>query len=520
MIIWSIGNEDPLTAIHLAVIRAVKGADPTRPVLMPWRADEHLPPEIDILAPHYRSAADYDQMAAHSARPVLTTEYTHALGEQGFGGLEDRWRALTRHAAGAGGAIWMWQDQGLLINRASCCQDQRGSDGIVNADRTPQRDYWETKAVYAPVWVPAQIAVQPGQARVSVPGAERLRFPEPGDRADPLESHGGRPPACGGRRARGGGAAHRRRPGAAAGGSRRLRPPGVPAAGRLGDRHPRRGIRRRQPARRLRRRRRRSASLKARPSGWPGGNSTPLPRSRSTCASPSGARCMTSSSAFTSAAGASGPTFPDLDRYATKVRKWNVTEDPHGVRIEAEADHSVDDRNAFSASYEYRIGPDGALAVRYTVRPRIEPAWLPEIGFELAAPGLDQFRWLGLGPLDGYPNEKAAPIFGLWTDPAGTKAGVRWAEVSGKTGGFRVTGGPYVRFENGRLRVLSAVAGRPDKTRRADAEYRLDVKPGRSFRAGSRLRGSARVPVICSGALLRPAVPPLTSMLECLSATI
>jgi beta-galactosidase len=55
VIIWSIGNEDPLTAMHMAVMRAVKGSDPTRPLLMPWRADAHMPPEIDILAPHYRT---------------------------------------------------------------------------------------------------------------------------------------------------------------------------------------------------------------------------------------------------------------------------------------------------------------------------------------------------------------------------------------------------------------------------------------------------------------------------------
>jgi len=30
-----------------------------------------------------------------------------------------------------------------------------GWDGIVRADRTPQRDYWEARAVYAPVALPA-----------------------------------------------------------------------------------------------------------------------------------------------------------------------------------------------------------------------------------------------------------------------------------------------------------------------------------------------------------------------------
>jgi len=56
VIIWSIGNEDPVTNLHLAVIPFVKGMDPTRPVLMPINSDDSaLPPEIDILAPHYRA---------------------------------------------------------------------------------------------------------------------------------------------------------------------------------------------------------------------------------------------------------------------------------------------------------------------------------------------------------------------------------------------------------------------------------------------------------------------------------
>ena len=44
------------------------------------------------------------------------------------------------------------------------------------------------------------------------------------------------------------------------------------------------------------------------------------------------------------------------------------------------------------------------LRVGYTVRPRVEFPWLPEIGMEFeTAAGLDNLRWLGLGPLDVYP---------------------------------------------------------------------------------------------------------------------
>ena len=107
IIYWSIGNEDPLTSLHMVSVKLVKALDPTRPVLLPWRPEEWLPKEVDILAPHYWNPQEYDRLAGHSGRPVISTEYTHAYGNDAFGGLEARWKALTKHPAGAGAAVWM-----------------------------------------------------------------------------------------------------------------------------------------------------------------------------------------------------------------------------------------------------------------------------------------------------------------------------------------------------------------------------------------------------------------------------
>jgi beta-galactosidase len=160
--------------------------------------------------------------------------------------------------------------------------------------------------------------------------------------------------------------------------------------------------------------------------------------------------------------------------------------------IDATAEHRVDDRNVFTADYQYRVLADGSLYVGYSIRPTIQAPWIPEAGMVLEGRAdLDTLRWLGLGPLDAYPNLKMAAIFGLWTGHAGTetaqgtKAGVRWAELldSAKTG-FRVAGCDYVRLESaGRVRVLSAVEGRPSKFRRPDPPTcRLDVGPDTVFR--------------------------------------
>ena len=45
IIYWSIGNEDPLTSLHMVSVKLVKALDPTRPVLLPWRPEEWLPKE-------------------------------------------------------------------------------------------------------------------------------------------------------------------------------------------------------------------------------------------------------------------------------------------------------------------------------------------------------------------------------------------------------------------------------------------------------------------------------------------
>ena len=523
IIIWSVGNENPLTAQHLASMRAVKGWDPTRPVLLPWHRELWMPPEVDILAPHYPTAAEAEALTASSDRPVAATEYVHALGETGFGGLEDTWRGLIDHPAGAGGFIWMWQDQGLKRTRHTDHGDEtyyelnpNGIDGIVRSDRSPQRDYWETKAVYAPVAIPLErLPFQPGQATVRVPvrndfdfvdlstveirwklmaddrqlaagsaHAEAaphtigefdlpieairngngevgfdpnvayyaqisfLRFdgsdittrsvelapafsPHPRDKAAVrVEVHGDSPVIV-----TAGRATYEFDPRTAA-----------LTAVKLGEK---------------------PLITACRPTIWRAPNEEEL--------------------AIYHRAGPIEAELPDLNHYSTQVKSWKVTQNGDGVTIDATAVYEVNAHNAFTAEYQYRVLQNGSLSIRYAFRPAIQAPWIPEAGMLLEGRSdLDTLRWLGLGPLDAYPNLKMAAIFGLWNGKAGseaaqgTKAGVRWAEVldSSKTG-FRVAGSDYVRLESaGRLRVLGAVEGRPSKFRRPDPpDSRLDITP-------------------------------------------
>jgi beta-galactosidase len=518
VIVWDIGNENPFTAMHLAVIRFVKGSDPTRPVLMPQRIDEFLPPEIDILAPHYRPPSALDQLAAHSSRPVISTEYTHAYAEDGFGGLADSWRALTQHPAGAGGSIWMWQDQGLTRTRiGSNGQPEKyiqivtdGWDGIVRADRTPQRDYWEARAVYAPVNVPDDpLHFWPGQGQIRVPIRNDYDFTE-------LSTVGvhwslmadGRELAKG--EAKVNAAPHSTgflplpvdaikavAPGVAyyahlaflrADGSEIVeRAVELQANGPAPVPPP-------SPQYPVRVRNAKTVLVAAGPASYEFDPATAQLISASV-----GTAKLLSGSRFTIWRPL-GPndvlnlrtpaaSVADLNKYAVSVKSWKVSEEASGIRVDAEAEHTVNEKNSFSVTYAYRIGHDGVMRVNYTVRPRVEFAWLPEIGMEFeTTAGLDNLRWLGLGPLDAYPNEKTASILGVYagrTDSETAKGmkAIRWAELTSAQGsGFRVEGAPYIRLEGHNLRVLPSVTGRSEKGRRPEAaEYRLDTGPSAVF---------------------------------------
>lgn len=519
VILWSIGNENPLTSLHMATIRAVKGMDPTRPVLMPWRADDWLPPEIDILAPHYFTAQQFDELAGRSTRPVISTEYTHAYGTDGFGGLEERWKALTKHPSGIGGAIWMWADQGLQVTedvpgggKKSVLElNPDGIDGIVGSYREPQRDYWETKAVYAQVY-PAidKVTFVPGQESVRIPIQNDFDFTDlstvkiswqimDDDREldhDSISIAG--------------------QPHAAAWLNLRLsklsniRPGDTYYVWFIFDRADGSEITKRTVELTPQLSEVSAASEEAltvtqgKEVVVKIGDSTYIfdPQSAQLTSAalrgvpviagmrPTIWRPMNSTEQIIVDAEGGVKDLPDLNQYHTVVHSWKVTRFAGEVRIEATANHIVDAKDHFDTSYTYVIRSDGELTVHYSVQPQVQARWLPFVGMTLrTAPEINHLRWLGLGPLDAYPNEKAAAILGVWSqdlsnaDANGVKA-TRWAELTQASGaGVRIAGSPYIRLEGGSgLQALSAVAGRPSKRNRAeDPEQRLDVNPHSSF---------------------------------------
>ncbi len=204
VIIWSVGNENENTPLTLATGRLVKELDPTRPICFPQigsyfaKSYGELPADVDIYAPHYPSLATVRDYATKLTRPVIFTEYAHALG-LATDQVQAQWAVMQASPRLAGGCIWMFQDQGIRrtatpgqtpaashnlgLNVWPDAQHyydtsgNSGMDGIVYSDRTPQVDYWQVRKVYSPVQITAQSApARPGANQVTLTVENRFDF--------------------------------------------------------------------------------------------------------------------------------------------------------------------------------------------------------------------------------------------------------------------------------------------------------------------------------------------------------
>ena len=96
-------------------------------------------------------------------RPVLTSEYAHAMGNA-LGNFQEYWNEIYSHPRMLGGFIWEWADEGIFTTRNGKQMVAYGGDfgdvpnlkafcvkGIVSSDRQKTPKYEEVKAVYAPI---------------------------------------------------------------------------------------------------------------------------------------------------------------------------------------------------------------------------------------------------------------------------------------------------------------------------------------------------------------------------------
>lgn len=203
VIMWSLGNENPITELGNNAGKYAKELDPTRPIMFPTMGPyfatewQKFPDFMDIYAPHYPSMKQAQEYADKLRRPIIFTEYAHQRGLARAGSaVQDLWELFYRSPRIAGGAVWVFQDQGILrtapdlkgVKDADLMvwldehryYDTRGfyaMDGLVYADRTPQVDYWQVRKVYSPVQIwERELAVNPGKQTLSVRVENRYDF--------------------------------------------------------------------------------------------------------------------------------------------------------------------------------------------------------------------------------------------------------------------------------------------------------------------------------------------------------
>ena len=185
VIIWSMGNESGYGPNFAAISGWLHAFDPTRPVHYEGAQGKPVdPPTVDIIGRFYprltteayvKPDAPWNtrwdkllEIAQHTNdnRPVLATEYAHAMGNA-VGNLQEYWDEIYSNPRLLGGFIWEWVDQGLhktapdgtvftalggdfgdMPNHGGFC-----IKGLVFGDRTVQPKYWEVKKVYQPVLI-------------------------------------------------------------------------------------------------------------------------------------------------------------------------------------------------------------------------------------------------------------------------------------------------------------------------------------------------------------------------------
>lgn len=208
VIFWSMGNESGYGPNFAAISAWLHDFDPTRPVHYEGAqgvGGNPDPATVDIISRFYpRVMAEYlnpgikegeDKERAENARwerllqialdpgdnrPVLTSEYAHAMGNA-MGNFKEYWDEIYSHPRMAGGFIWDWADQGIeqtlpdgrkrmayggdfgdKPNLKAFCMN-----GVVMADRTLTPKYYEVKAVYSPVAISLK-SFDPETGRVEI----------------------------------------------------------------------------------------------------------------------------------------------------------------------------------------------------------------------------------------------------------------------------------------------------------------------------------------------------------------
>jgi beta-galactosidase len=202
IVMWSMGNEAGYGPNFAAISAWLHDFDPTRPVHYEGAQGKPTDPKtVDVISrfyprlmePYLESNPDVEspenarwerllEIASDPVddRPVLTSEYAHAMGNA-LGNFKEYWDEIYWHPRMLGGFIWEWVDQGLTKTAPDGTKfTAYGGDfgdkpnhgnfsikGLVFADRTPQPKYWEVKKVYQPALIEPR-DLTPGKTAIRI----------------------------------------------------------------------------------------------------------------------------------------------------------------------------------------------------------------------------------------------------------------------------------------------------------------------------------------------------------------
>lgn len=190
VIMWSLGNESGWGPNFAATSAWIHEFDPTRPVHYegaqgPANKD---PQSVDVISRFYPRVqgeylnpgvkdnnmerpenARWERLLSiaqktNDNRPVLTSEYAHAMGNA-LGNFREYWDEIYSNKRMLGGFIWEWADEGITKKRSDGKRMiAYGGDfgdvpnlkafcvkGIVSSYREPTPKYYEVKQVYSPL---------------------------------------------------------------------------------------------------------------------------------------------------------------------------------------------------------------------------------------------------------------------------------------------------------------------------------------------------------------------------------
>lgn len=176
VIFWSLGNETGIGSSFEEGAKWVRANDPSRLIsFLGWSMSGWRHPVndyVDIFAPMYDDVPkmiDYARDPAFT-QPLILCEYAHAMGNS-LGDLAGYWDTIRSHRKLQGGFIWDWVDQTMIrkddqgrdywAQGPDYDEDPQGpgvhgddspvGDGIIQADRTPDPEYFEAAKVLSPI---------------------------------------------------------------------------------------------------------------------------------------------------------------------------------------------------------------------------------------------------------------------------------------------------------------------------------------------------------------------------------